>query len=244
MSISRQVKKFMKAISLTQVGVYRSALCQGVAAAIEHENALRSLSLRSLVDVGANKGQFSLLTRALFPNAIIHAFEPLGEAASHYRRLFSGDTAITLHQLALGDHAGSTVIHISGRADSSSLLRITAKQEEFFPGTAAVGTQTINVARGDDILVGVDLPSPLMLKLDVQGFELATLRGMPATLARADFVYVEISFVELYAGQALADEVIAFLRDCQYRLLGVYNLTAGPKGEAAQADALFVRVPH
>lgn len=133
------------------------------------------------------------------------------------------------------------MIHVSGREDSSSLLPISAVQADLFPGTAEKGRAEIRVERGDDVLAAVDLPRPLMVKLDVQGFELSALRGLTQTLARADYVYAEISFVELYQGQPLADEIIAWLRENHFRLAGIYNLTLSPEGISVQADALFSR---
>ena len=55
------------------------------------------------------------------------------------------------------------------------------------------------------------------------------------------WVYVECSFVELYAGQSLADEVIAWLREHSLHLSGVYNMTYDTGGRAVQADFLFKR---
>lgn len=241
MSLKRQVARVLKGVRLSRHPVYQAGLRQGVGAAIEHEDALRPLGLAALVDVGANKGQFSLLTRALFPDAVIHAFEPLAAEAEKFRTLFQADQRVTLHQMALGEVAATAQINVSGHADSSSLLAITARQNELFPGTASIGTQTVAVARGDDVLGPLELPRPLMIKLDVQGFELAALRGLARTLERAEFVYAEISFIELYAGQPLADEVIAFLRERGFRLAGVHNLTTGQGGISVQADALFTR---
>lgn len=241
MTLRRWLARIGKAARLSGHPLYRAGLRAGVGAAIEHEGALQPLGLAAVVDVGANKGQFSLLTRALFPNAVIHAFEPLAEAAGTFRRVFRDEGNVTLYQVALGEEARTSEIHVSGRADSSSLLPITDRQEELFPGTARVETRTVTVARGDDVLGAADLPRPLMVKLDVQGFELSALRGMPDVLARADFVYAEISFVTLYAGQPLADAVIAYLRARGFRLAGIYNLIVGLDGASIQADALFAR---
>lgn len=235
--------RLKKAVRLLGHPLYRKGLHHGIAAAIEHEATLRGLRLASLVDVGANKGQFALLARALFPEAIIHAFEPLDEEAARLAALFEGDATLFLHQMALGEDNGKATMHISGRADSSSLLPITPMQERYFRGTAPIARRTIAMARGDDALRETDLPRPLMIKLDVQGYELSVLRGMHDTLTRADYVHAEVSFVELYSGQPLADEVIAFLRLHRFRLSGIHNLTAGPAGEAVQADALFERMP-
>jgi hypothetical protein len=75
----------------------------------------------------------------------------------------------------------------------------------------------------------------------VQGFELPALAGCEGVLDRFAWVYVECSFMELYAGQALADEVIAWLRERGLRLSGVYNMAYDGEGRAVQTDFLFGR---
>jgi len=73
----------------------------------------------------------------------------------------------------------------------------------------------------------------------VQGFELEALRGYEDSLKCFVLVYSECSFVELYSGQALVHEVIAWLRERDFRLSGAYNMSYDGQGRAAQADFLF-----
>ena len=47
--------------------------------------------------------------------------------------------------------------------------------------------------------------------------------------------------MELYEGQALADEVIAYLANYSFKLKGVYNTFYDKKGIAVQGDFLFVK---
>ena len=75
----------------------------------------------------------------------------------------------------------------------------------------------------------------------MQGFELEALQGCEDLLDRFAQVYVECSFLELYTGQALADEVIAWLRERGFRLAGVYNMSYDRNGSAVQGDFLFSR---
>jgi FkbM family methyltransferase len=230
-----------KLLRLLRSPGYWKGLQSGVAAAIEHEGAIRPLKLASVIDVGANRGQFSILVAGLFPNAQIRAFEPLWEAAAVYKKVFQGSSRATLYPYAAGSESGSAQIHISARADSSSLLPISQKQSEIFPGTEQLATRLIEVRRIDDVLKGELFASPLMVKLDVQGFELAALQGMPEVLRQADYVYAEITFLPLYGGQPLAHEVIDWLRGNGFNLQGIYNLTSSSDGAAVQADALFAR---
>jgi hypothetical protein len=78
------------------------------------------------------------------------------------------------------------------------------------------------------------------LKLDVQGYELTALYGCEELLAKFRYVYVEASFIELYVGQALATDVIAYLLAKGFKLICVANLSRGNARRPIQADFLFV----
>lgn len=82
--------------------------------------------------------------------------------------------------------------------------------------------------------------NPAFLKLDVQGFELEALRGCEDLLGHFSNVYAECSFVELYSGQALAHEIISWLRERGFSLSGVYNMGYDRNGRAVQGDFLFI----
>lgn len=233
--------KARKLAALLRVPAWQRALRRhGVAAGAEHVGVLQSLNtIQTVVDIGANRGQFALAVRHCFSEAGIVSFEPLATPAAVYRAIFSGDDRVRLVEAAIGLEPGEAMIHLSAREDSSSLLPITARQNALFPGTAEAGTASIRVARLADEISAEELVAPALLKLDVQGFELPALAGCEGLLERFDWVYVECSFVELYAGQALADSVIAWLRERDYVLVGVYNMAYDGKGLAIQADFLF-----
>jgi FkbM family methyltransferase len=220
---------------------YRHGLYRGVAAAIEHCGALRTLELRTVVDVGANVGQFSLLAWELFPGAKIHAFEPQQGPAEVFLKLFPPSSAAKLHRAAIGTRAGESEMHTSRRHDSSSLLPISQAMTTVFPGTEEIGRERVAVAPLAAFLAPEDIAAPALLKIDVQGAELDVLRGCGELLERFRYVYVELSFVVLYVGQALADEVIAYLAGRGFRLRGVHNLREDRQGQAIQADFFFVR---
>lgn len=212
-----------------------------VPAGVEHAGVLGHLrTLHTVVDIGANRGQFALAAAHCCPEAQIVSFEPLAGPAAVYREVFAGDLRTTLVESAIGSQPGEAMIHLSARDDSSSLLQITAAQNALFPGTAETGTTTVQMARLAEKLPAA-LQAPALLKLDVQGFELEALAGCEDLLDRFDWVYVECSFVELYAGQAFADAVIAWLRERSFALRGVYNTSYDAQGRALQADFLFGR---
>jgi len=202
---------------------------------------LQNLDCRSVIDIGANRGQFALVARRYFPNAKIVSFEPLPKPAALFRRVFARDDATMLHVVAVGPKSEQCAMHVSGRDDSSSLMAIMPLQAQIFPGTKEVSTQTVQVGPLSQFLSSQDIASPALLKIDVQGYELQTLEGCSELLEHFTYVYVECSFVELYAGQALANEVILFLQEIGFMLKGIYNMTYDQHGNAIQGDFLFAR---
>jgi FkbM family methyltransferase len=232
--------KIQKLFYIFQSKVYIKALKYSVAACIEHENLLKSLgSIKSVVDIGANKGQFSLTSRRCFPGAKIFAFEPLSSAATIFNRVFKNDSNIKLYNFAIGAKKQRAEIHISNSEDSSSLLPISKLQNDIFPGTFEVRTEIINVERLDSFITSKNIAKRSLLKIDVQGFEIEVLKGCHGLLNSFNFVYCECSFVELYSGQSMACDVVEFLRKEGFILKGVYNTSYNKQGLAIQADMLF-----
>ena len=238
---SELVRRGGKLARLLLDGRFRAGLRHGVAATIEHEAALAGRDFASVVDIGASRGQFTLLCAGLYPKARIFAFEPLPEPYAVLARIAARQPRIRTHRTAIGPHAGPTQMHVMRPDDCSSLLAPTARQSAIFRGSGHHGTTTVALAPLDVHLSARELAPPSLLKLDVQGFELEALEGCARLLDRFAAVYVECSFEHLYAGQALADEVLAHLAERGFGLRGVYNVACDRGGRAVQADFLCVR---
>ena len=209
----------------------------GIMAGVEHKAALNR-PLMSVIDIGANRGQFALAVRAISGARVI-SFEPLPQAAKLFKKVFINDSEVKLHEAAIGDKSGRKIIHLSARDDSSSLLEIGDAQCDLFPGTHEVGTLDVRVGALDEFLRGDEIVKPAMLKLDVQGFELQALEGCKSLISNFDYVYCECSFVELYKNQKLAREVVDYLSHLDFGLMGVYNPMYDRDGNCIQADLMF-----
>jgi len=219
---------------------YRAALLRArVFASTEHDQIIDALELGTVVDIGANRGQFALCIRRLYPRAMIFSFEPLRRPAETYRKVFGKDLRVRLFNNAIGTQAGSAAMHVSRWDVSSSLLQFAQAQHDNFPFTEESRLERVSVATLSDCLAGDSIEGRALLKLDVQGYELTALRGCEDLLSRFDYVYVEASFIELYVGQALATEVIEYLFAKGFKLVCVANLSKGKAKRPIQADFLF-----
>lgn len=225
-----------KAFALARTPSHWPAVRAGVVPTVEHERAPLGGPYATVLDVGASRGQFALHARHRYPDARIVCFEPLPASQETLRRVL-GDR-VELRPVAVGAEAGTASMHVSAADDSSSLLPIGERQLAEFPGTQEARQLDVPVVTLDDV-IDEGLAGPVLLKIDVQGLELDVLRGAGDALAAVDTIFVECSFVELYEGQALADEVIAFLFSHGFRLAGVHGLATGQGGQTLQADLLF-----
>jgi FkbM family methyltransferase len=108
---------------------YRGAFLRTrVAASTEHDHVLGGLTADTIVDIGANRGQFALCARRLFPKARIFSFELLRIPAAVYRRVFIKDPNVRLFNVAISSESGAASMHISRWDGSSSLLPIGPAQ--------------------------------------------------------------------------------------------------------------------
>jgi FkbM family methyltransferase len=231
-----------RGINATAYDAGRRGLRAGVLPSLQHQPLLRALRPDFVVDVGANRGQFSLDVVRACPGARIVAFEPIPGEASVYERVLAGCPGVRLVTSALGATSGTATLHLSASADSSSLFPISRRQSDTYPGTHLVGELDVAVQALDDCWSGLDPGDRNLLKIDVQGGELDVLRGAVHALRSISWVYVEVSFVELYDGQPLYHDVADFLGEHGF-VLGSVNHVDLRDGRAVQADALFERPP-
>ena len=207
---------------LRNASLARGLLAYGVAGAVEHSNVIAFVRPRHLIDVGANKGQFALAAFALSPDIEIDCFEPFPASAAKLERWAKATSRhIRVHRVALATAKGTAEFHVTTREDSSSLFRPATLQQEI--GVRIKETIIVQTDRLDSRLKRDEILRPSLLKIDVQGGELDVLKGLGDLLAVIDYIYLEVSFMELYENQPLFAETDAFLRSYGYHLRGIAN---------------------
>lgn len=236
------IKRIQKLIAtLASWRFIKALLFYRVLAGSEHHYVL-SLKFKTIVDIGANRGQFTLAARQYCPDAIVIAFEPLAKPSAIFRKVFRGDQSVSLHNVAISDEEGSLKMHVSKRDDSSSLLSIGQAQEDLYPGTEEVSTLNVNVGPLRKYIAASEIKGKTLLKIDVQGYEYQVLTGCHGLINKFSYVYCEASFLELYHNQKLAKDVIRWMETNGFVLVGAYNFSYSKKtGQAIQADLLFKR---
>ena len=121
------------------------ALSFGVVPSIEHLPLLRTLHVDGVIDVRANRGQFTLACCHAVSRIPIVPSEPIPDEAKKFSVIHRHNKNITLVQCALGESRSQATLHLSRSADSSSLLPIGSRQTRIFPNTAKARSITVPV---------------------------------------------------------------------------------------------------
>ena len=196
---------------------------------------------RTVIDVGANKGQFSRAAGTTFPGARIIAFEPLGATAAEWRANLADITAAEIRVCALGSESGTITFHPHEYSLSSSVLPLVDDAgAEGGAGAGQLAPVDVPVRRLDDEVAPDELVGPVLCKLDVQGYELEVLRGATETLRHVDALVVELAFEQHYEGQPLFTEVLAELTDLGFALDVPIDVRRDESGTVVEVDGLFL----
>ncbi len=196
-----------------------------------------------IFDVGASAGQSVERFRALFPDAIIHAFEPQFDVFMTLSERFGGRPGIVLNCMALGDHTGAATLHRNNFNVTSSILPVDQSspwvQSLDIQEIGAVGVRmgTIDEYCAERGIASIDL-----LKLDVQGFEPECLQGAATMLAerRIGIIQLEIILHPMYARPTSFATIETLLAPHGYRLYTIFDIGMDEAGELMQLDALYL----
>lgn len=181
-------------------------------------------------DVGANVGIFSLVL-ARKGGSTVHAFEPESANIATLRQNIKLNTAsnITLHKLALSDIDGACTFYQEGEAGSGTHSTVPD------PGRTSASVQ-VQAARGDTLVEQAGLQAPAVVKIDVEGGELAVLRGMERLLTnhRVRHLFIEVHPVRLHQAGDSPEALRTLLTKHGYKLMWEH----GRQSEVQQHFAL------
>jgi FkbM family methyltransferase len=197
---------------------------------------------RTVIDVGANTGQFAVAAAHLFDQPAMYCFEPAPDCVARLKRNLRGLGNVIVSPIALSDYPGESVFHINAHSHSSSMLSLTSGHMEAFPVAVVPGEIRVPVSTLEFELSSVELAPPVLMKIDIQGAEAAMLRGAAATLRRVDYVVVETSFKSMYEGETTFPGLLEIMQHYGFDFVQPIGfLTHLRAGEVLQMDALFIR---
>lgn len=188
-------------------------------------------------DIGAYEGLWTAMIKRIFPLAICYQFE-----ANTDKKPFLAGSPYSFFEV-LGETDDQPVTYYKAKCPNTSGNSVFREQTKFFEDA---GQETRTTKTLKTVMEEQKLPVPNLMKLDVQGSELAILRGLgPELLSQVDLLILELSVQAYNKDAPLASEVISFLADKGFVLMDILDTLRQPaSGVLIQFDALFRRESH
>lgn len=189
-----------------------------------------------ILDIGAYKGEWSVLVRQVFPEAEILMLEAQEERIPDLeatKRQLGGKIDYRISLLGAEHREGVTFNKSADAPTSNSVLAGWNRENKF---QVKCTMRTV-----DAILSEAGKPGPDLIKLDVQGYELEVMKGATACLKSAQAVLLEVSLIDLYKNNPLLHDVTAFMHQRGFVAYDFCALMRRPLDLAlAQVDIIFV----
>ena len=199
---------------------------------------LKGFSPVTILDAGANKGDWTRSALAVWPRAKFLMVEPTPMHEPSLRGVQPAQPyAITL----IGERQTTVSMWVDQRKTPGTGNSLYF--ESAAPRVGAFRQEERNMTTIDRLLEERGMGPPQLIKLDVQGAELRALDGASRALQTAEVVLIEVSLVEWNVGQPLWFEVHAYMEMRGFSLYDVVEMRYGgsPNFMLQQADLLFVR---
>src|SRR5437868_3654072 len=135
----------------------------------------------TVIDVGANVGVYAFaLARLVGRSGHVHAIEPDPVSVARLRRIAARCGQIEVHPVAASDARGSATLHVP----VYGAKRLGALASLGTPGAGgAVQYESVSID-ADTLDEIVPMSEPAFIKIDVEGHEMAALRGAERTIRR------------------------------------------------------------
>jgi FkbM family methyltransferase len=196
----------------------------------------------AVYDIGAHAGDWTEMCQAIYQPKTCCLFEPQNEYLKQARKRQPTDANWIFLPIALGEVEHEETIRLTKNRTASSLLpplSIDWLQADM----AEIGQEQVRVLPLDDLVHREKLPSPDLVKIDVQGFEAKVIAGGTSTLSAAQRIVVETSLKQIYQDQPLLPEILFTLTQSGFRFTDISDACRSwPNDELWQVDLWFKRL--
>jgi FkbM family methyltransferase len=195
----------------------------------------RGFNPQGIIDVGANRGDWTRMAKSVFPFARVLMIEPQEEMKNSLEELCRSFSSVEYVRAGAGRESGELVQTIWEDLAGSSFL------PEVRDDKLADGTQRKTpIVTIDELLNERKSFVPDLVKLDIQGFELEALKGATSAFGATQVFILETSLYHFMKDMPTTADCIMFMAERGYELYDVTEFLRRPlDGALAQIDLAF-----
>jgi len=207
---------------------------------------LASYRIDTIVDVGANEGQFGAMMRELGFKGDIHSFEPVKLTYDLLAKAAAGDPHWTAHNLALGKAPGNLVLNVSEGSVFSSALRPNDYGTAKFNDIKVQRQEEVEVSTLDHFVEQhlCDKKRRIFLKMDTQGYDLEVFAGASASLDKICCILSELSLIPIYDGMTDYLQALAAYQHKGFSASGFFPVNRSDDFALIEVDCVMVNRTH
>jgi FkbM family methyltransferase len=207
------------------------------------------ITVKWVLDVGANVGDVAVAALKSFPDAQVICFEPVSSTYKILtKRMESYSKRSYLYNVALSDVKDTGVIHITNYHGANSISPQAQFHQDFNPHIREVTTEKISLVCLDDFASKFPTQKIDIMKIDVEGHELNVLKGGARFISKnVDIIIIEISLMrdQSLRNQAVF-EIFSFFNEIGFCLLNVMDLhpIENQEMQLVQMDCVFRNIKN
>jgi FkbM family methyltransferase len=206
-------------------------------------DTIQKYNIAGVLDVGANVGEYVLDMHHIFPNMKIFSIEANDECAPFLEKNIGHIPQVKYIISCLSDSEKETVFYGTREHPTCSGNSLYRENTKHYSDEKLIVTK-IKTETLDNLLERTNNKNKFdFLKIDTQGSELDILQGASETLKYAKVLVVETSLLEYTIGSPLQSEIITYLTNLNFSVLGCVeeHRLDGGVGALFQQDLLFVK---
>jgi FkbM family methyltransferase len=203
---------------------------------------IKKQGVDTIIDVGANEGQFALRMRQIGFDGIIHSFEPVKATYTVLKEKAAKDPCWKTYDFALGKVRTRATINVSNWSDLSSFLPSNEFGRDHINGWRASRTEQVEVRTFDEFLREAQIESNrIFLKMDTQGFDLEVFAGALGSLDHIVGLLSEVSLIPIYLGMPDYLTALNEYTNRGFRVSGFYPVKKRDDLAMIEADCVMVK---
>lgn len=205
---------------------------------------LAHYGIDTLIDVGANEGQFLSIIKESGFTGRTFSFEPIPAMAQMIVEKFKGDARTKIFNMALGESDSVLELNVYDSSVFSSFKTTNQFSKENFPEHVKLKEKiSVPVKRMDEVLAKeINKDNAVFLKVDTQGFDLEVMKGATGILPQVKAVTFECSVIPIYDGCPNYLETIEYFSQLGFVPSGFFPVSREDKSLALiEFDAVMVR---